>query len=258
MPEETDVAVIGGGYGGLNCGLELARRGVRVAVFEAGAFGEGASTRNGGFVSGGIGAGARHGQRSDAFVAEGAAAMAHVENVVVREGMDCFYRRDGRLIAAHSARAFDGLKRQAEAINKTAATPWRVVERACLDEELASPWYVGGVVVDEGASVHPALYHRGLFDAARRAGAVLCGDAQVEAIARDGDGAVLRTARGMVRAREIVVTTNGYTGRVTPWLARRVIPITTYIMATEELGAERVRALIPNARTVGDTKRVLS
>jgi glycine/D-amino acid oxidase-like deaminating enzyme len=114
------------------------------------------------------------------------------------------------------------------------------------------------MVVEASGGLHPALYHRGLASAVLRAGAVIAEEAPVEAIARTPRGFTLRTPRGAVAAREVLVATNGHTGPVTPWLRRRLIPVGSYIIATEPLPGEVARRLIPRNRMIVDTNRVLS
>jgi glycine/D-amino acid oxidase-like deaminating enzyme len=103
---------------------------------------------------------------------------------------------------------------------------------------------------------------RGLAQAAARAGATLIGGVRITGIARDGAGLRLQTLQGAIRAARVLVATNGYSahrdGTALPWLARRVVPVASYIIATEPLGAERLRALFPTGRMVADTKRVLN
>src|SRR3546814_2428296 len=104
-PERVDVAVVGSGYTCLSAALELARGGVDVAVLEAQRFGEGASTRSGGMVSGGVNVGKGGdverlygADRAQAMIAEAADSYGHFEQLIEREGIDCLYRRSGRFV----------------------------------------------------------------------------------------------------------------------------------------------------------------
>ena len=130
--------------------------------------------------------------------------------------------------------------------------------RERVREEMASDYYYGGMVVEYAGKIHPSLYHKGLLAAARRAGATLCAEARVERIDTNGAGRVLHTARGAVKAGEVIVATNGYTGPLTPRLRRRILPIASHIIATEPLPADLARSLIPKGRTLSDTPRVLT
>jgi glycine/D-amino acid oxidase-like deaminating enzyme len=132
-----------------------------------------------------------------------------------------------------------------------------MVPRQRQRAEIASDYYYGGMVVERSASLHPALYYKGLLDACRRRGVAICAEAEVDGISRAGPGWRVATRRGAVAAGEVVITTNGYTGALTPSLRRRVVPIASHIIATEELPEALAQSLVPNGRTLSDTKRVL-
>lgn len=263
-PERVDVAIVGSGYTGLSAALELARGGVDVAVLEAHRFGEGASTRSGGMVSGGVNVGKGGdverlygAQRVTAMIEEAAESYGHFEHIIEREGIDCQYRRCGRFVGAHTPAAYAGLAAKAESLNANADAGAYLVPRDRQREELGSDYYHGGMVVERAGGVHPSLYHQGLRRACRAAGVKLSSRTSVESVEGRAGDLTVRTSRGVVRAREVVLGTNGYTGSATPWHRRRVIPVGSYIIATEPLGEERVRSLFPSMRVVGDTKRVL-
>jgi len=142
-------------------------------------------------------------------------------------------------------------------LNEYADSGAAMVPRARQREEIGSDFYYGGMNVDLSGGLHPALYHRGLLDACRAAGVTLCPYTKAGRIeGRDGDFRV-ETSRGEIAARQVVIATNGYTGDLTPWHRNRVVPVASYIIATEEIGEDRVRECFPNFRVVGDSKRVL-
>jgi glycine/D-amino acid oxidase-like deaminating enzyme len=132
-----------------------------------------------------------------------------------------------------------------------------MVPRERQREEIASDYYFGGMVVERSAKLHPALYYKGLLDACRRRGVTVCAKAPVTRIVREGNGWRLATGRGALAAGDVVIATNGYTGTVTPALRRRIVPIASHIIATEELPEDLARSLIPKGRSLSDTKRVL-
>jgi len=268
VPRETDVAVVGGGYTGLSAALELARRGTAVTVLEADAFGSGPSTRNGGLVgSTNVGKGASETKQSPvektlgkkrlvSFLEAGAASLFHLENIIEREGIDCAYDRSGYFLGAYTPTHFEELRHKVDLINETGIQTAEMIPRPRQHEVIGSDYYHGGMAVSLAGGIHPALYHRGLLDACRRAGATLCADTKVTRIGKAGGGFMLETANGGLKAREVVVATNGLTGRATPWLRRRLIPITSHMIATEELPEDTVRSLLPRNHTVAETKRV--
>lgn len=265
-PEAADVVVVGGGFAGLNAALELARRGTAVTVIEAGPFGAGASTRNAGHVSSGsnLGKAPSAAQKSPAerllgeagyraLLEEAAGSFDHLQTVIEREAIDCAWRINGRFVGALTPAHFRSLA--AKYRDQAGA---HVIEPDRQQEEIASDFYCGGVVFDKSGQLHPALYHRGLLEACRRHGVTLVANCPATGYAREAGGFRVSTPKGDVRADAVFLGTNGYTGRELPWLRRRVIPLGSYIVATEPLGRERAAALIPRGRTINDTKRVLS
>ncbi|MBI1776374.1 MAG: FAD-binding oxidoreductase [Proteobacteria bacterium] len=264
LPEATEVAIVGGGYAGLSAALELRRQGVDCTVFEAEALGYGASSRNGGMVSAGINlakgkelAETLGPERAQALLDEASASYTHLETLIEREGIDCDYRRSGRFVGAHSRRHYAELERRAERIARTTNQRIEMVPEAHQREEIASDYYRGGMLVYRAGGLHPGKFHQGLVAACERAGARLLSKTPVSALAGSRGGFTLTTPSGAVRAREIVIATNGYTGKLTPWFRRRLIPVASYIIATEALDADRAQALIPRGRVIADTKRVL-
>ena len=269
-PARCDVAIVGGGYAGLAAALELARGGASAAVIEAAEFGHGASTRSGGAVSAGInlakgfsgsaGKADREAWAREvaAMMSDGASALATLETLVEREKIACFYERRGRFIGAYTLKHYDDLAKKLELFNRHAEAGAAMLPRERQHEEISSDFYHGGMVVERSGKLHPALYYKGLLEAARRAGVSLTANAPVERITRGSDGFTLKTPQAEVRAREVVIATNGYTGPATPSLRRRLIPVASHIIATEELAPELAASLIPKGRTISDTPRILT
>jgi len=269
-PAATDVAIVGGGYAGLNAALELARAGIDATVFEAGDFGAGASTRNGGAVSAGINIGkgiggwssktddAAHAAQIRALITDGAQGLDLLEDIIRREAIDCHYERSGRFLGAYTARHFAGFAAAVDKLNAITAATAYVVPRDRQRDEIASDFYHGGMVVERAGKIHPALYYKGLLDACRRRTIRLLAQTGVARIAGQRDAFTLVTARGSVRAKQIIIASNGYTGDATPQLKRRLIPVASHIIATEALPADLARALTPRGRTISDTPRILT
>jgi glycine/D-amino acid oxidase-like deaminating enzyme len=195
--------------------------------------------------------------RTEAMLEESEASYAHLETLIQREGIDCDYRQSGRFVGAHSRHHYAELERRAERIVRTTGQRIDMVPEAHQREEIASDFYRGGMLVHRAGGLHPGKLHRGLVAACGRLGARLTSKTPVTALAGAAGRFQVTTPRGTLRARDVVIATNGYTGRVTPWFRRRVIPVASYIIATEELETDRARALIPKGRVIADTKRVL-
>jgi len=133
-----------------------------------------------------------------------------------------------------------------------------VIPRERIREEIGTDAYFGALVVEGSGLLHPGRYFAGLAAAADRAGADLHEGVRARTIRRQGDGRfVVETARGAILARDVFVATNGYTDGVVPTLRRRVIPIGSYIIASEPLPVDLVRELSPKGRAFFDTKNFL-
>jgi glycine/D-amino acid oxidase-like deaminating enzyme len=270
VPARADVAVVGGGYAGLAAALELARSGVAAVVLEANVFGHGASTRNGGAVSGGVNLGKGLSGRAGkddraawerevaALLTDASDSLQTVEQLVERENIRCFYERSGRFVGAYTPKHYDDLCRKVESLNRHASADAEMLPRERQGEEIASRFYYGGMVVKRAGKLHPALYYKGLLDACRRQKVMLCAETGVTRIRRTAGGFSVSTTRGDIEAKEVVIATNGYTGDITPTLKRRVIPVASHIIATEELPEDLARSLIPRGKTISDTPRILT
>jgi glycine/D-amino acid oxidase-like deaminating enzyme len=264
LPEEAEVAIIGGGYTGLSAALTLGRLGIRATVIEAERIGFGASSRNGGMVSGGLklaktNLARRFGaERADRLVREAAGSFAFLEETLAREGIACHYRRTGRLVCAWTRAHYEAMAKRADWLAGVTGGEVRMLPPERIREELGSGQYRGGMVVEMAGGLHPALYVQGLAAAAARAGAALIDGTRVAGVAREGGGFRLATTRGALKARALLAATNGYTGDATPWVKRRLIPVGSYMIATEALPEETMRRLFPNGRMASDSKQVLN
>jgi glycine/D-amino acid oxidase-like deaminating enzyme len=266
VPPRVRVAIVGGGYGGLSTALELTKNGIDCVVLEAAEPGFGASTRSGGGVSGGVNIGKSFSgktldptsDRARGVLTDGSDAFALIERLIQEEGIECNWKKNGRFVGAWTPKHFESQSRKVALLNNAAASGARMVPRERIREEMASDYYYGGMVVERSASLHPALYFKGLLDACLRRNVPICAKAGVESITQNASGWQLRTARGTVQADEVVIATNGYTGNVTPALKRRVVPLASHIIATETLPPDLAASLIPKDRTLADTRRVLT
>ena len=265
VPRSGRVAIVGGGYAGLSAALELAKLGVEAVVLEAGALGSGASTRNGGAVSGGVNIGKSFtGKTPDidpariqSMLSDASDAFALIDRLIEEEHIDCFWEKPGRFVGAWTKKHFEWQSQRLAVLNAAAQSGAYMVPRERQREEIASDYYFGGMVVERSGKLHPALYYKGLLEACRRRGIAVCAKAAVTEIGRNGNAWRVQTSRGAVSAGDVVIATNGYTGSLTPALKKRVIPIASHIIATKELPPDLARSLIPKARTLSDTKRVL-
>lgn len=266
LPARSDVVIVGGGYAGLAAARALADCGVQSVVLEADDFGSGASTRSGGAISAGLSVGKSFTGKALAYSPEmlrdvvGWAIGAYdaLAKLIETEGIDCHFEQRGRFLGACAASHYDELRKRHAKLVASGATDCRVIGRGDQREEIGSDFYHGGLVFEKAGKLHPALFYGGLLAAVRKRNSVtLAGHCRATGLARDGEGWRVSTEAGEVRTRHVVIATNGYTGDLVPALQRRLVPIASHIIATEELPAGLARELCPRGRTFSETRRVL-
>jgi glycine/D-amino acid oxidase-like deaminating enzyme len=263
LPAKVDVLVIGSGYTGLMAARETAKAGRSTLVLDAEAAGFGCSSRNGGQVSTSIKptAGELSGRLNREIAygirREGLDALEYIGHLVASENLACDWEVSGRFHAAHNPRQYDALGKSLAAQPKELSSPYFMVPKAEQAKEIDSPFYHGGAVHTKHAALHPGKYHLELLRIAETAGAQVIAYCPVLGIEKDGAGFAVTTALGKVAARDVIVATNGYTGPLTPWHRRRVIPIGSYIIATEELPLEVTGRLLPTNRMISDTRKLV-
>ena len=263
LPHRVDVVIVGSGYTGLNAALQTIRGGRSTVVFEAGVPGQGCSTKNGGQISTSIKPSleklsAKFGTQSGiAIRQEGENALNWIGDLITSEKIDCNFSRVGRYHAAHTQKHYELITRDAEKVNRSEGIEAYAVPKNEQLKELGSDVYHGGVVFPRHASVDPGKYHRGLLQRVVDAGVDVFGQCAVLDIEQTPDGFVITTQKGKVKARDVIIATNGYTSNLTPWLQKRVIPIGSYIIATDVLDPVMVNELFPTNRIASDTCKVI-
>jgi gamma-glutamylputrescine oxidase len=187
------------------------------------------------------------------------AAVRLIDERAAQFGMD-IERRHGHFTAATKASALRTLRAdQHHMLDRYGLENLELVEGEALRQHVNSPYYVGGLANPEGGHIHPLKYALGLASAAERAGARIHEATAAQAVrpaTRIGPAQVV-TATGTVSADAVLVAANGYLGRLVPRLARRIMPVGSYIVATEPLGEERARSLIGHNEAIVDTNRIL-
>jgi glycine/D-amino acid oxidase-like deaminating enzyme len=267
LPDSVDVAVVGAGFTGLSAARALAKRGVRVAVLEAETFGWGASSRNGGMVLTGLKLPiptliSRYGLETvRRMYAASLASIDCVEKIVREENISCDFFRSGHLEVAVKQSHFDDYARSAALVQREFDHTLRIIPKNELRREIGSDIYFGGLVDETSAGVNPARYVAGLAQAAQRAGAALHDHTRVLKInSQTTDGLrkfSLQTSRGTLAARDVFLASGAYTTSATPALHKKVIPIGSYIIATEILSESLARELSPRNRMIYDSKHFL-
>jgi glycine/D-amino acid oxidase-like deaminating enzyme len=262
LPAQCDVAIVGGGFTGLSAALALARRGASVVVLEAGErVAAEASGRNGGHVNNGLAmdyaeVAAKVGvEQARAWYHAYDAAVDAVEGIVREEAIDCDFVRRGKLKLATRPYQLDALARSAERlVHDGVDTDVEVFDARQVRDEVASDAFAGGLLYKRSGQMHMGRFAAGLAQAAERHGAQILTGTCVQRLQRIGRGQAhrLHTSRGSLQARQVLLANgaarHGGYGSF-GWLRRRIVPIGSFIVVTEPLGAERANLLLKGRRT---------
>jgi glycine/D-amino acid oxidase-like deaminating enzyme len=247
--QRADVCVIGGGFTGLNAALRLVEAGRSVTVIDAEFPGWGASGRNGGFCCLG-GARISHKALTHRYGEDAARAwwqtekdaIAHVAALLDRHGIDADTHSRGETQLAHSPRAMDRMRHEAEAL-AARGIPMEVIEMADLPGAgMAGPWH-GAVAKPVGFALNPRRYIEGLVRACEAAGASVHAHSPATALERSGDGWRVTMPGGHVDADRVVVATNGYSHETLPrWMGGRYMPAQSTVIVTRPLSDDELAA----------------
>jgi glycine/D-amino acid oxidase-like deaminating enzyme len=264
LPEKVEVAILGGGYTGLSAARTLAKSGIRTAVLEANTLGWGASSRNGGMVLTGLKLGMqtvlqKYGRETARKLFQcSLESIDTVEQIVKEENIDCGFARCGHLLTANKPKHYSALQEEAEFMEREFHHKLRLIPRAEQHSEIGSDVYCGAMLDECSGGLNPAQYLAGLAAAAAEAGAALHARARVTQLEREAQRFRVETERGTLYAESVLAATGGYTGSVTRKLQSKMIPIGSFIIATEKLPNHLLNELIPNDRMVFDYKHYLN
>ena len=263
LPAEVDVLVIGGGYTGLNVARVLAKAGARVVVLEQHAIGWGASSRNNGMAT----TGSKQSVQ-DVFTHYGEevgrdywqAALNAIDligEIAADEELAINFRRKGHIILAAKPTHFSKLQEQEVWFRQTLDHRMQLLGPQELQNEVGTKTYYGGLVDEWSASLNPVQFAYGLAQVVAKYGGAICEDAPVTRIEHLPQGFRVYTDKGEVRAREIVLATNGYTGGLIPRLQNRMFAVGSYAVVTEPLTPDVQQAICPSGRVFYDSQRFL-
>jgi glycine/D-amino acid oxidase-like deaminating enzyme len=269
LPERVQVLIVGGGYAGVCCALTLTEAGIDALVLEAGRLGQGASTRSGGQVTGGVNmqkkalAAVRTGAAFDAEamanrLRDTSSAMSYIETLMTRHRIECGWHKTGRLTGLWLPQHYATWAERLPQLNAITNADARMLSADELAPEIGTDVYHGAALIGRAGHLHPAQLYAGMLAAARGAGAKLCGGTPALSITRVPGGYLVATPRGTVMAEEVVIATNGYPSEAIGDLRSKIIPITSQIIATEPLSEDLARSILPTNRAVSETRRVVN
>jgi glycine/D-amino acid oxidase-like deaminating enzyme len=264
LPAETDVLVVGSGLTGLSAALRLTEAGKTVTVIDAGEIASGASSMNGGMVSPDIKAGvdtvyAVYGPRiAEAMWLSSVRSIEIVREIDKRQGVDALVHQGGMAALGKGAKDLRKFDRTVAWYKQKFAVDWTVIDARDIREVVVSERFNVALYESEGYGVHPARLVFGLAAEVARAGAALVDHCAAISLERAANGMVVGTMGGPVKAGEVIIATNGYTTtKPSRELARLVVPIGSYIIVTEPVGAEVAGRIFPGGAMTYTKKRLL-
>jgi glycine/D-amino acid oxidase-like deaminating enzyme len=260
LPESVDVAVVGGGYTGLTAAYTLAKSGVETAVLEQDRIGTGASSRHAGIVTTGF-----RQSLANLFDLHGEAlgrrlwqasleAVDLVGEIVADEGIACDFTRRGHLTLAAKPSHFKSMQALVAWFDSELDFSLALLAPEEAATAVGSPTYFGGMVNEWSASLHPSKYLYGLAGAVARQGGLLCEKTAVTRLEKFAHGFLVHTSQGTVKAREVLLATNGYTGKLVRSVQRLVFPMNSVAIVTEPLTPAQQTYLNPDGRTAQDSR----
>lgn len=257
----AEVAIIGGGFTGLSTALHAAAAGHDCLVLEANHIGYGGSGRNVGLVNAGLWLppqdvraklGDKAGSKLVSILSD---APEYVFSLIEKHQIRCEATRNGTIHGAHSPAGYRDLARRCEEWQRL-KQPVELLSREETARKIGTTWFHGGLLDHRAGTINPMGYVRGLARAAKGAGARICTGVRVEALSRSGDKWVLKTTRGTVTARHVVLGTESYSDDLWPGLNKSLMMIHYFQLASEPLG-ERGSHILPGRQGVWDTGQIM-
>ena len=259
---EIDVCIVGAGYSGLSTGLHLVEKGYKVAIVEGARVGWGASGRNGGQIVNGLNASLqtikkRYGQDTATFVA----GLVQEGGEIIRERVKTYDikcdLKDGNIFTGLTNAHMRELEERMNLWASYGIKNQEMLDKNQLREHINSDLYEGGLIDHSGGHMHPLNLALGEAAAFEKLGGTIHEMSPVIEVDTESDRPVVKTAKGSMTCKTLVLCGNAYLGNVVPKLTWRVMPVSTQVMATEPLGEERAQDLLPTDVCVEDIRYIL-
>ena len=261
-PTKADCVVVGAGFTGLSAALTLAQAGRDVVVLDSQAIGFGASTRNGGMLGSGHKvsvADAKKNYGSDIAAqihCEANDSLDFTKSLIIDHKINCDLQASGRLRTAWTPQDYTAMAQANSSLQKIEPFAARMIKPNAMTEHINTPLYFGGLLYEGHACVQPRKLHYGLLQLALDAGVKVFGDQPAHSVKPRGSGFCITTKNQSIDCGQVLMATNGYTqSRVSKFLARRVLPVPSFIIVTEELGKDQVQALLPGGHCMVETRQ---
>ncbi|MGI4839837.1 MAG: NAD(P)/FAD-dependent oxidoreductase [Janthinobacterium lividum] len=252
---QVDVVIVGGGFTGLSAARALAMKGASVAVLEAGRVIGEASGRNGGQCNTGVAqdyaalTASLGADQARAYYKAYESAVQSVVTVVEQEHIACDLKRNGKLKLAAKAMHYDGMARTCELIRREVDADVELLSAEQARAEVDSAEFHGGLLQRNGVQMHVGRFGVGLAEAAVRHGAQVYQDAAVTGWKANPAGFKVNTARGSIQARQILLATGACQHGGPGWYRRRIVPVGSFVIATEVLPQALIDQLFAHQRS---------
>ena len=262
---DMDIAIIGSGYTGLCAARILRKNGASVTVFERNTIGWGASSRNGGMATPGLKQGIQkiykmYGSKlAHEFWKASVDAIDLIEEIVDEHSIDCDWQRNGHASLATKPSHAPRLKQYGSWLEKKFGHVQNYIPVNQIRDEIGSDAYYGALTDEISGGLHASKYVYGLATTVSNLGVQLCEQTDVLDIEKnDSNYFRLITSKGDVRAKKVIIATNGYTDRLVPRLKPLIFPVGSYIVVTEPLSEDLQNIISPKKRMYYDSKWFLN
>ncbi|MGY6768511.1 NAD(P)/FAD-dependent oxidoreductase [Komagataeibacter sp. NFXK3] len=261
LPAKADVVVIGAGFSGLSAALKLAKSGASVVVIDEERVIGKASGRNGGHVNNGLAG--NYGMACDKLGVATAArlykvlnrAVDTVERIVTENAIDCHFRRCGKLKLASRESHMPSLRADQARIALDVDPDSRLLEANELGDEIGSSRFAGGVLYPHSGQMHMGKFGIGLANSVLKAGGQIFENTPMTALRREGKITRVTTPHGVIDAGAVLLATG--TSRHAPsYFRKRIMPVGSFIVATEPLDDATVKSIMPGHRNVVTTQNI--
>lgn len=255
LPRQVDVAIVGGGFTGLSAARALALKGANVVVLEAGRVIGEASGRNGGHCSTGVAqdyaalSASLGANTARAYYQAYEHAVKSVVELVELERIACDLKRNGKLKLAAKPQHYEGLARTCELIRREVDADIELLSAEQVRAEVDSAEFHGGLLQRNGVQMHIGRFGIGLAEAAARHGALIYQDTLVTAWKAKSGGYQVETSRGSLQAKQILMATGACQHGDLSWYRRRIVPVGSFVVATEVLPKALIDSLLPARRS---------
>lgn len=260
IPDKIDVAIVGSGYTGLAAARVLANANISVAVLDKHTIGWGASSRNGGMATPGLKQDIykiykKYGiEYAREFWKASVDAIDLLENIIEEDQIECDWSRNGHIALACKQSHYNKFPEYSDWIKRELGHDKTIVPKEDIKTEIGSEFYFGGLSDEISAGLQPSKFLNGLARSVSELGVYLCEGCSVESIISSGSSYEVVTTLGSIKAKDVIIATNGYTDTLVPELKPKIFPVGSYIIVSEPLSKVLQEKLSPKGRMFYDSK----